>query len=57
MLFVFDLDKVCSIDILYNHCIKFLSKFGHLENKNFVRSSSMSFLILSVVLYFVYGRC
>ena len=27
MLFVFDLDKVCSIDILYNHCIILLSKF------------------------------
>ena len=35
MLFVFDLGKVCLIDILYNHCIILLSKLVHLGNKNF----------------------
>ena len=34
--FVFDLDKVCLIGILYNHCIILLPKIGRLENKNFV---------------------
>ena len=35
MLFVFDLGKICSIDILYNHCIRLLSKLGRLEKQNF----------------------
>ena len=36
VLFVFDLDKVYLVDILYNHCIILLSKLVHLGNKNFV---------------------